>query len=86
MAIDLYVWLAYRLHVLPGPVEVDWPALRRPFGESYGELGSFVATLCLRLKRSAGCLSGGQSNRHERAVLILVRPRPRSAEIKIAAH
>lgn len=33
MAIDLYVWLAYRLHVLREPVEIGWSALRRQFGE-----------------------------------------------------
>ena len=33
MAIDLYVWLAYRLHVLPKPIEVGWDALRRQFGK-----------------------------------------------------
>ena len=31
MAIDLYIWLAYRLHVLKGPVEIGWPALKRQF-------------------------------------------------------
>jgi hypothetical protein len=41
MAIDLYVWLAYRLHILSGPVEVGWPALRRQFGEGYRELRFF---------------------------------------------
>jgi hypothetical protein len=41
MAIDLYVWLAYRLHILSGPLEVGWPALRRQFGEGYKELRLF---------------------------------------------
>jgi hypothetical protein len=41
MAIDLYIWLAYRLHVLKAPVEVGWPALRRQFGESYAQLRFF---------------------------------------------
>jgi hypothetical protein len=41
MAIDLYVWLAYRLHALNGPVPVSWQALRRQFGEGYGELRFF---------------------------------------------
>jgi len=41
MAIDLYIWLAYRLHVLDGPVDVGWPALRRQFGEGYKELRFF---------------------------------------------
>ncbi len=41
MAIDLYVWLAYRLHVLSGPVAVSWQALHRQFGEGYKELRFF---------------------------------------------
>ena len=41
LAIDLYVWLAYRLHVLSGPVEVAWPALRSQFGSEYKELRFF---------------------------------------------
>jgi hypothetical protein len=35
MAIDFYVWLAYRLHVLSEPVQVSWAALRSQFGQSY---------------------------------------------------
>ena len=41
MAIDLYVWLAYRLHVLSNSVDLGWEALRRQFGESYNELRFF---------------------------------------------
>jgi hypothetical protein len=35
MAIDLYVWLAYRLHVLSAPVLISWAALKGQFGQSY---------------------------------------------------
>src|SRR3712207_3503098 len=41
MAIDLYVWLAYRLHALSKPVPITWQALRRQFGEGYSELRFF---------------------------------------------
>jgi hypothetical protein len=41
MALDFYVWLAYRLHVLDGPLKVSWAALKRQFGEGYGELRFF---------------------------------------------
>ena len=36
MAIDLYMWLAYRLHVLSKPVPVTWGSLRNQFGPEYG--------------------------------------------------
>jgi hypothetical protein len=41
MAIDLYIWLTYRLHALSGPVPVPWTALKRQFGESYKEARRF---------------------------------------------
>lgn len=41
MAIDLYIWLAYRLHVLPAPVKVTWAALKSQFGPDYKELRFF---------------------------------------------
>jgi hypothetical protein len=34
-AIDPYLWLAYRLHVLPGDKLVTWAALKGQFGNSY---------------------------------------------------
>lgn len=41
LAIDLYVWMAYLLHVLMGPVEVSWAALKSQFGPQYRELRFF---------------------------------------------
>jgi hypothetical protein len=32
MALDIYLWLAYRLRALRGPTPVPWPALRQQFG------------------------------------------------------
>jgi len=41
MVIDVYIWLAYRLHALKRDVEVGWPALYAQFGSGYGELRFF---------------------------------------------
>jgi hypothetical protein len=41
MAIDLYVWLAYRWHILKEPIEIYLPALRRQFEDGYKELRFF---------------------------------------------
>jgi hypothetical protein len=40
-ALDAYLWLAYRLHVLPGDKLVSWPALKAQFGTGYRELFHF---------------------------------------------
>lgn len=41
MVIDVYIWLAYRLHALKRDVEVGWPALYTQFGSGYGEIRFF---------------------------------------------
>lgn len=43
MVIDIYIWLAYRLHALTRDVEVSWPALHAQFGAGYGRLRDFRA-------------------------------------------
>lgn len=40
-ALDVYLWLAYRLHVLSGDKLVTWKALKSQFGASYKELFHF---------------------------------------------
>jgi hypothetical protein len=37
MALDIYCWLAYRLHVLSGPRQITWKALMGQFGNGYKE-------------------------------------------------
>ncbi|WP_174247418.1 replication protein RepA [Acidisphaera sp. L21] len=40
-ALDAYLWLAYRLHVLKSPKLVSWTALKGQFGTAYSKLSSF---------------------------------------------
>jgi hypothetical protein len=44
MALDLYCWLAYRLHVLPSPTSVSWRALHAQFGTGVRRLDHFRET------------------------------------------
>jgi hypothetical protein len=43
MALDLYAWLAQRLHrIAPGrPAFIQWPALMQQFGPGYGRMSHF---------------------------------------------
>ena len=41
LAIDIYCWLAYRLHSLTQPSIIAWPALYAQFGASYAYLHHF---------------------------------------------
>jgi Plasmid encoded RepA protein len=41
-ALDVYVWLAHRLHRIDGqPIEIKWERLREQFGQEYKDLRSF---------------------------------------------
>jgi hypothetical protein len=41
MALDLYCWLAYRLHALMQPTRVSWHALHQQFGRNVRRLDHF---------------------------------------------
>lgn len=41
LALDIYIWLAYRLHVLNKPTRVTWPALKEQFGQDYARMVDF---------------------------------------------
>jgi len=50
MGLDSYAWLAYRLHSLPGPTSVSWPALKGQFGAGFGRTNHFRARFLENLK------------------------------------
>ena len=41
MALDIYIWLAYRLRALAKPTAVSWPAMFAQFGAGFAELRNF---------------------------------------------
>jgi hypothetical protein len=41
MALDIYAWLAYRLHSLSGPRPISWRALKPQFGAGFGRMDNF---------------------------------------------
>lgn len=49
MALDIYAWLAYRLHVLVKPTPISWRALKQQFGTSFARLDNFKATFSSNL-------------------------------------
>ena len=55
LVIDVYIWLAYRLHALKRDVEVGWPALHAQFGGGFSRLRRFREHFieCLALAMAA---------------------------------
>ena len=43
MVLDIYIWLAYRLHALKGDAEISWPSLYAQFGAGYRRIRDFRA-------------------------------------------
>ena len=41
MALDIYAWLAYRLHSLEKPTPVSWTALKQQFGNGFIDIRNF---------------------------------------------
>ena len=41
VALDVYIWLAYRLHCLKRPTPISWAALQAQFGPHYSRPSSF---------------------------------------------
>jgi len=55
MVIDVYIWLAYRLHALSRDVSVSWPALHAQFGAGFQLIRKFRSHFieCLELAMAA---------------------------------
>jgi hypothetical protein len=55
MVLDVYIWLAYRLHALSADVSVSWPALGAQFGAGFSRPRRFRAHFieCLQLALAA---------------------------------
>jgi hypothetical protein len=41
MSLDIYVWLAWRLHSLSRPVSISWAAIYQQFGAGYAKISHF---------------------------------------------
>jgi hypothetical protein len=53
MALDVYCWLAQRLHRVPEgkPQFIPWPALYEQFGQGYAQLRQFRAFFLKQLRQ-----------------------------------
>ena len=78
MAIDIYLWLAFRLHSLPKETPIGWDKLWRQFGSRVGALKNFKTQfdgplhLALSTHRQAKVMRG------ERSLLLEPSPPPLS--------
>lgn len=76
MAIDLYVWLAYRLHHLTRPTRVPWPALYRQFGSGFAQPRQFKAHAREALALALAAYPEAQVRVDDEALTLMQSPAP----------
>ncbi|MGG5810561.1 replication protein RepA [Falsiroseomonas sp. CW058] len=76
MAIDLYIWLAYRLHHLTKPTRVPWPALYRQFGSGFALQRQFRAHAREALALALAAYPEAEVRVDEETVVLMPSPAP----------
>ncbi|MBV9783716.1 MAG: hypothetical protein JO264_07835 [Acidisphaera sp.] len=76
MAIDLYIWLAYRLHHLTRPTLVPWPAIYRQFGAGFALPRQFKAYARDALAFALSAHPEAQVKVDDEALTLLPSPAP----------
>lgn len=51
LALDIYLWLSYRMFYLHSPISIPWAALQGQFGADYTRLRDFKAAFLRELKK-----------------------------------
>jgi hypothetical protein len=80
-ALDVYCWLAYRLHVLPAPRTITWPSLYAQFGSSYKKLAHFKMRFVDSLKVAIAVYPGANVDLDERGLIVKPSPPPVAARL-----
>ena len=70
MVIDIYIWLAYRLHALKKSIEIGWPALHAQFGAGYERLRSFRENFLPALELALAAYPDARVALGERGVIL----------------
>src|ERR1700761_9343985 len=70
MVIDIYIWLAYRLHALKKEVEVGWPALYGQFGAGYKHIRQFRAQFLEALQLALAAYPDANVGLGDRGVIL----------------
>ena len=70
MVLDIYIWLAYRLHALRIDVNVSWPSLYAQFGAGYRRLRDFRAGFAEELELALAVYPEAHVSVDERGIVL----------------
>lgn len=85
MALDIYCWLAYRLHVLPSPTPVSWRALHGQFGAGVVRLDHFRETFTEQLALATAVYPAAKLEVRPAGLLLSPSPPPVAARKTVLA-
>ena len=71
MALDLYAWLAFRLHALKGPTPVSWTALKGQFGSGFKAIHHFEAYFTDNLRLALAVYRDARVDVTERGITLI---------------
>lgn len=76
LALDLYVWLAWRCHQLDAPVSISWPALNAQFGSETRQLKHFKPLFTEALTAATAAYPRARVSLDEAGIRIAPAPAP----------
>jgi hypothetical protein len=85
MALDLYCWLAYRLHSLPRPTPISWRALHAQFGTAVRRLDHFRETFTEQLSLATAVYPAAKLDVTPSGLLLLPSSPPVAARRTVVA-
>ena len=85
MAIDIYVWLAYRLHSLGKPTPLSWRAVKAQFGSGFGAMNNFKRTFLPNLRLAMAVYPAARVEVDENGKGLMLHPSKPPVAAKVVA-
>ncbi|HET6467715.1 MAG TPA: replication protein RepA [Geminicoccaceae bacterium] len=82
-ALDIYLWLAYRLHSLKAPTAIGWPTLHAQFGANTQQVWHFKPRFVRELKAAAAVYPEARVELQESGVLLFPSAPPTPASLVV---
>jgi hypothetical protein len=84
MALDLYLWLAYRLHSLQRPTIVSWTSLHSQFGAATRLLKHFKPHFAREIEAALAAYPDARVDLHEDGIRLHPSPSPTGSVLRLA--
>ncbi len=84
MALNIYAWLAYRLHSLEKPCPISWTALKQQFGNGFVDIRNFRPKFISNLNLSLAVYPAARVDLEERGCILYPAKPPVAPSTSVA--